>query len=403
MTWLVSDWDHRDPNSDLEDIETGKCLEAIDSVGQLTRMLIESTDFHPTIEEDSDGHCHIVKLIRKRNSEFKQGRETHFVYDKEGTRINLSEEQFDSLLGINHNPDDVFNTEDIDLETLDSSYTAPRDDWDVVWDETEVRRAHKQLQTREFWDSWTEEQKDEELQLLRDGEHPDYEGVKEYSSSYFPYPADRRMVSPKSMLIASQIRETGITRGRLARLLSEPPKHDLRPEKSKALKEQALKLPLGKERARLLGQAQAMMACYTKSMKAMRKRGQTPVVGHSISATDKKALWAMWKDQQVATTGSCELTQWQYEKALYAKLVRTGVDVKDARHRVRLAVKKLYNSNRIGRLVSYESAKHQQEANAEWLQKLQPVSETVTEDDNWQPQEWLPSHAEISNEIPSEE
>lgn len=398
MVWLTTDWDHRDPNHELEDVETGKCMDAIDKVGGNTRMLLESSDFRPIVNEDDDGHLHVVKLIRKRNPEFKQGRTTHFVYDREGNRVNLTEDEFDQLIGIQHNPDDVFNAEDLDLETLDSEHTAPRDDWDVVWDETEVLRAERQLKNTNFWDFLGEEQQEQELEMLREGTHPEYLGVREYSADFFQYPEHRRLVTPKAKLIADQVRNTDVTRWQMARLLTEPPKRDLRPEKARALRKQADKLPLGKEKARLLGQAQAMMKCHLRSVQAMKRRGKRYVEEQDISNSDKRALWALWRDQEIAKHGKVALTQWQYERALYAKLVRSGVDHSEARNRVYAAVKKLYNSDRIGRLVPYESAKLKEQKNPNWLQGVQPVSESETDDDNWQPCDWLPSQTEVQND-----
>jgi hypothetical protein len=387
MRWLTTDWDHRDPDHDLEDVETGKCLDAIDGVGGLTRMLLESTDFHAQVE-DEDGHYRITKLIRKRNPEFQQGKEVYFVYDDEGRRISLSEDQMDHVLGLTHNPEDVFEA-DVTLEGIESEHIAPMDAWDVVWDETDVYRAEKRLEKAPFWDSFSEEQQEQEFQMLRDGIHPEYPDTREYSANFFEYPQDKRCTSVKAKLIAKQITETNVSRGRLAQLLSEPPKRDLRPEKARKLKEQAAHLPPGKDKLRLMNQANAMMSCYARSLRAMRRKGKRFADEQPVSASDKRTLWALWREQELVKHGKVELTQWQYERALYAKLVRSGVDHSEARTRVRKAVKKLYNSDKIGRLVPYGPGTLPEEKKPEWLQGVQP-DELEQNDEDWEQSDWLP-------------
>lgn len=362
--WLLNDFDARDPKDALHDIETGAWMDALGTVSPLIRMLMQDSDFRVEVQQDEHDVYFITKIVKKRNPEYVKGTPIYWVHDNEGNRIPLEEEEYDKLLSIKHDPEDVYEAEGLDLTTLETDTTAPMDPWDVIWDSTDVLSATEKLKNTYIWDELSQEQQDQELEWLRDGMHPEYPDVKEYSANYFYTHTDKRGISPKAAQIAKDIKETGLSRGQLARVLSEPGKVDLRPEKAQRCRADAAKLPAGKEKARLLLQAQAMMKCYFRSQKAMRLKKQQ---SSTISASDKRVLWAIWRDQELRVHGKVELTQWQYERGLYANLRRSGVDHDAARDRVRAAVKKLYNSDRIGRLVPYEAKKLTETNRPAWL------------------------------------
>lgn len=162
---LPSCLEHRDPKSDLTDIETGRYLQGLQDLPQSVRQLLEDGNLHVVLDEFGV----IVKLIRKRDPEFLNGREDYFVIDQLGRRIPVTEEELDAQLGIEHNPDDVYNCSEVTLEGLDaqryseggedeeedhaveitgelvSEYVPPMDRWDVIYDATEYTQTARRI------------------------------------------------------------------------------------------------------------------------------------------------------------------------------------------------------------------------------------------------------------------
>ncbi len=92
MRWLVSEL-NRTPADDLHDIDCGKNLSAISELTQLQRMLYEAAEDYVEFQE-FNGRYEIKSIISKRNPELNDATEQFFATNKEGTRIPLTEEEY---------------------------------------------------------------------------------------------------------------------------------------------------------------------------------------------------------------------------------------------------------------------------------------------------------------------
>lgn len=302
MPWLTHDFDSREPKNDLQDIDTGKYLHALATLPQSVRSLLQDNDLRCEVDE-IDGSWKVVKIVKKREAEFLQGTDKYFVYDDEGNRIPLSEEEYDAHLGIIHNPNDIYNCEDVSLESLEQVHMCPRDVWDVVFDATEYVREARRL-----------------IALHKEGAYKLGKGELEwlaseliYSADFFKYHAYHAPLGTRAQKVAKRI-EAGMTKQELGAAIA-PPKKDQRLEQATKLEEQAAKLRPCKQRATLMLRAQKMREC------SMRDRMAGKFVDN-FSRSERNKLWAMWREREMEVNGTVELKSWQFRTAYSAKLSR---------------------------------------------------------------------------------
>jgi hypothetical protein len=176
---LGSDLDHR--ALDVECMETDFNT---DEQRPMLRMLMEDSDLRVMTDDNN----RITKVLRRRNPEFAQGTLKHFICDADGNKHPIEEEDMNELLGFQDNPEDFFHAldraplEGINLDHaeqglnnpedelaeggvhFESSFAAPMDRWDVVFDATAALQEWNMLTSRdklamtaEQWDNLPEE------------------------------------------------------------------------------------------------------------------------------------------------------------------------------------------------------------------------------------------------------
>jgi len=335
--WLVHDWDNRDPSSKLEDIDCGGYLEALSSLSDNHRQLLQDNSMHINLTDMEDSY-RVSKVVKMREAEYLQGSAQYFVLDSEGKRIPIDEDEWEKLTGGNPNPEDVYNHPDAELQGIEE-WTTPRDTWDILFDATPFIQASRQLLEDEVWQTKPGKQKLQDLEDLSNGvtivvQHDNYSrkfqgGI--YSADWFPYPADKRLRSCRALGIAERIKH-GLTRGQLAHLLRD--QIDTTASDAVAIRKAALQLPLGKERAMRLQRAEEIRLS-APSLSDRNKSG-------TITPSEKRRLWDIWRDKELADKGTVELTHWQYAKALKAKLLKQGMSSLQANERVKECVCRLF-------------------------------------------------------------
>jgi hypothetical protein len=179
MRWLCEELSYIDnPKTDLEDISTGKYLQALQELSQSVRQMYQDGEMH--VQTDSLGR--IIKIIKKRDPEFGYDRQEYFLLNKTGKKIPVTEEEMDHYLQIEHNSEDIYAQEELefvslealgqddrdildedlfvdDIEDLSDEYdpevkaclhsqsVTPMDRWDVIFDATEYLNVMKQIMT----------------------------------------------------------------------------------------------------------------------------------------------------------------------------------------------------------------------------------------------------------------
>lgn len=303
MAWLVSEFDHRDPKNDLTDIDTGKYLQALSTLPNSIRQMMEDSDMHVELEL-IDGQYRIVHIVKRRNAEYLQGTEHFFIFDKDGKRMSLTEDQYNDLLGLKKNPLDVLNTSEVELSSLDSENSPPMDAWDVIFSAKEYLNNLWKLSANAT---------EEEVQKLQD------ESI--YSADWFPCNRDKRLRSKKALELVALIQKGRVTQFELARTLAELTRNPLQEKQDRALqmRQVALQMPLGKERAVLLKRAGDLL----------QEVFRAPNIQAKISNGEKNRLWEIWRDQQAIQRKTIKLKDWQVKQARVrsqlAKLIREGV------------------------------------------------------------------------------
>lgn len=310
MRWLVDSWDHRDPQDDLHDIDCGRYLQALHTLPQSLRQLLEDNSLYIELQE-IDNKYQVTKITKKRESEFLQGTEKYFVYDDEGNRIPLSENEFDKLLNLEHDSEDLFETNEIQLETLDSEHTAPMDVWDIVFDASEYIK-----EAEVFVNAWNEGRINPQLITNNDPEEhlQAMQDTSIYSADWFPYAADKRIHSNRAKEIAEAIVKRDLTKAQLGAMIG-PREPDCRVRAAQAMKIKAKKLKPGKEKADLLIKAQKLLL---QTAKDFRKK-QLPCYP-TISNSDKNKLWTLWKEKEILLHKETKLISWQFERWYKQKL-----------------------------------------------------------------------------------
>jgi hypothetical protein len=381
---LCSDHSQYDNSSGINDILCGNYLSALHQLSGNFRQLLEDSNLHVELVEFG-GRNVVGKIVKRRESEFLTGQTRHFVFDNEGHRIPLEEEEFDKLLGLEGNPDDVYNTKDLVLESIDSETLPAFDAWDVVYDCTEYIRAVERLFEDEKWQAKPVVEKYTELTKLSN------ELI--YSANWFQYPADKRIHGHKAKLIVKEI-EKGITRAQLGALIG-PRNPEKRIESAQKLRKRALSMPLGIERGKVLVKAQQLTLDVIRDQRKIRVTGKTY---DPISDSDRANLWAKWREREVKVNGSVQLMSWQFSKMYYAKLDKQVIagqmtaQERDQKHQD--AMQRLYGTNKVIQAVQEKTMP----VMPSWLVEA-PSVETVREYDEWIP----PTSIGIQNDTDDEE
>lgn len=335
MRWLCEELSYRDPSDDLSAVDTGKYLETLSKLPGNLRQLLQEGDVHAELQE-IDGHYRVTKIIKKREPGYLQGADNFFILDKEGKRIRVTEEEFDKLLGMKGDPEDVYNSEEVEIVGLETNQTTPLDKWDVLFDATEyVGEAQK------FIDDFNEGNA-----KLSGGETPNthLERLMDttlYSADWFPYPADKRLKTDKVKNIAQRITKENMTKQQLAQLLAPPP----RDERLKILGNKlsyARNLPFGKEKGKLMVEATKLKQAIISDKMVAAKAGKHT----SFSSPEKKKLWALWQDKQTELHGEVKLPEWQFKRklgAILSKEVSLGlISQEEALNRLSEALERVY-------------------------------------------------------------
>jgi hypothetical protein len=313
MRWLVDEWNHRDPQDLLHDIDCGRYLQELHRLPQSLRQLLENNDLYVELRE-IDNKYKVVKIIKKREAEFLQGTERYFVYDNKGQHIVLSEDEFDELLNIQHNPEELFEQEDIEFQTLNSEYTAPMDVWDLVFDASEyVKEAEK------FVTAWNEDRLSSSLIHFQSPEKhlKEMQETGIYSADWFPYAADKKLHSNKAKRIAKAILDKDLTKAQLGAMIG-PKEPDTRVRAAQTMKNKAKYLKKGKEKGELLVKAQKLLLQVSEEY----RKGKQVSLEPPISNSDRNKLWSLWKEKTIETQGKIQLMPWQFERWYKIKLQR---------------------------------------------------------------------------------
>jgi hypothetical protein len=359
--------------------------------------MMQDSDMHVQLEE-VDGKYRVVKIVKKRDPGYIQGTENYFIFDQEGKRIPLSEEEYTELLGMKENPDDVLNMPEEDLETLGYEASTPMDCWDVIYDASEFVSELKRLIA-------IQEETGEPLSAEKVA---DMQEELIYSADWFPYPVDKRFSSPVAEKIAGLIVSQNLSRKQLATMLSNQGL-DNRMDIVKDMRSRASKLPLGRARAEMFNRAQSLFDLTMRDIRTGKYHDQ-PVV----PVEDKAKLWAVWRSQQIRDCGEVQLMPWQFEKMERAKLQRNlvapyqkqldarreaGEISKDeyldllkecqgeAAGRLTVCMKKLFGVAPGKQRVERTKAPLLTASLPNWITEATPMPEATTESDDWVPPE----------------
>ena len=375
---LCSDHQQYDHSTGINDVLCGGHLDALHQLPNNLRQLLEDSNMHVELV-DFGGRNVIGKIVKRRESEFLTGQTKYFVYDNEGHRIPIEEEEFDKQLGLQHNPDDVFNSPDITLESIESEVLAPMDVYDVVYDCTEYLRNAERLLENEEWQVKSVQEKQADLAKLAN------ELI--YSANWFQYSADKRIHGYRAKQIAAAIKK-GLTRAQLGALIG-PRSPEKRIKIAQQLRKQALSMPLGPQRVQVFTKAQKLVDEVVNG----RRKARSGKIYDPISDTDRATLWAQWREREINVNGSVQLMSWQFQKMYYAKLdkqVKAGtLTALERDQRVREAMRKLYGTNKVVQRVQEDKTPTM----PSWLLEAVPPAEVIREYDEWIP----PSNSGITN------
>lgn len=342
--WLVNDWDNYDPKDDLSDIMTGRFLSALTELPQSLKQMSQEGDLRVQIEKFADRY-QIVKIVKKREPEFMQGSETYHIYDKCGRRIPLTEQEYDRYLLVGNNPEDVYNSTEVVLESLDSQGVAPMDKWDLVFDATEYIRA-----ASSFIQKWNDG-------IINKSEIPNpiahIESLQDliYSADWFPYSVDKKIHGARSKRIAKDI----------------------------------------------------------ESGKIQHKRQLGAAIGNheDVSKEDKRKLWTMWQSKKMQQDGEVQLQPWQFERAyrfkLQRQIVRKEITYKQAQDLLKAAMERLFSKSKPVNVGQEIILNFQEPEIPEWLQEATPLPAEEEDDYIFQHQDWLPQLFEIEEQDTTED
>lgn len=358
---LVSDFAHRDPKDKLHDVDCGHYMAVLSTFSHNLRQLLEDSSMFVEMDEISKDYYRPSRIIKKREAEFNQGTEVFFAYSSDGKRVNLSEEDYNHLLGLQKNPEDVMEHGEMVLTSFESEYTSPHDSWDITFDCSDANIVWKQLTQSDSWqthgllpdtiakrrysnpDEYTKRvehiQKVHTASVINSYKRSDMEWIQNelvYSADWFPYPRDKRLHHPRAKKIAQIILNSDLSKAELGRMLADNTV-DKRFEISQDLIRRASNMPMGKSRAKLLVQAQKTKAAYFEA----RKNKST-----AIPQTDKTKLWELWTKRQLEIHGKTKTTSWQFHKMLSGKLIKLiqkgELSLGEAEARLNQAMQNLY-------------------------------------------------------------
>ena len=417
---IPSDLSHRDPTDDLQNIEDGKFIAALDQLPSHIKDMWMSTDVHVELVETEAGHQQITKIIKKREPGFAQGKETFWGLTADGTRCPLSEDEFDEITGGRENPDDVYKSDEVEFVQVDREYSAPLDPWDVVFDATEFQqhllnlrkrgedlrdaaellegpredwkfsniimdRLEKleasdtnpeaylsnlkkfiqamQLSLRVEWDN-IYDRKDKNGRII-----PGALTTMVYSADFFPYPVDKRIRSARAREIVDTIKRQNLTKQQVGKMIGR--QVDRRPALVAKTKADALKMPLSKRRGQILIKAQNIEACI-----------RTAAPRHEMSQSDVRKIWETWQRRNIEVNGSCNIPSWQYRRfmvAKYQKLIAAGEITRElASKTITVNMERLYGDKR--EVYVPEPSPTMETNPPDWLPELLG-GEEVTEED----------------------
>lgn len=310
INWLCSDWDSRDPKDDLHNVEDGKFLEAIAKLPESFRLLMQDNDMHVEITE-VNGEPIVTKIIKKRDEAFIQSTESYFVYDNEGARIPLTEDEYNKLLGLRTNPDDVFSLDGLDLQSIDSENSPARHVWDVIYDSTEYTRNINNLLENQSFQNNSPAEKQKIVDKMKEEQI--------YSADFFPYPVDKRLHSDAAKRVAALIEEKNLTKQQLGAILG-PRNPEKRLAYVQELRSSARKMIPGPGKAATFKKAQAVYDQLVSDRKMFKNREDS-----IFTDTDRAKLWTIWRSKEARVHGEVKLLPWQFQKAYSAKLQKTVV------------------------------------------------------------------------------
>ena len=312
MRWLSSDWDHRDPRDDLHNLDDGKYLQALQKLPQSVRQLMEDSEMWVDVEE-VHGSYKVTHVVKKREPEYNQGTDLYFLVEKDGTKVPCTEDEYEEWLGMEKNPEELFNRDDVEFVGLDHDQTAPMDVWDVLFSARDYLSRAKQLTNSEDWQAKTNATKKKELSLLSVGLHPRFSGVGIYSADWFPYSPDKRIRHPRAKAIAEKIQQGKLSRRQLSSLINNFHK-DQRLEQAKELEHRSRSMKPSRAKAKLLLQAQALRQSYYS-----HKKQRSKMISDELCPSDKKKLWALWNEHEMRTKGSVKMPHWWFNKGKKGK------------------------------------------------------------------------------------
>jgi len=414
---LGQDLNHRDPISNLTDVETGKFLQALDDLPHSIRQMFDDSNMRVEVTE-IEGVPRITKIIKKREPEFVQGKDQFYVLDEVGRRVPISEEQYDRMLNLSQDPEDVLSG-NFDVQTLTHEHTAPMDTWDICYDASAFVAFYTSVKKSLMNDNissalWAVENEIDNLinaQKLTVTEanvlvnkfitntSEFFHEMSEYliySANYFMYSADKRVHHYRAKEIMKQIQEKNLTKRQLGALIGPGIKEDQRLIVAKQLQEQAKALKPSPVKGRLMLKAQALRNNYYQA----KKRGEI-TFSSAIPQSDKNKLWQAWNEKQLKENGSLQLMSWQFARYLRivgAKRVADQAEnreqyetmMREMEENIQTKVKELYGT---GVRKVYHKA-NLEESVPEWLIRAEAVAKDMVVEDipeeNDSVVDWIP-------------
>lgn len=361
--WTTDEWDHRDPIDDLHDVETGKYLSAMQELPQSVRQLMQESDFFVVIDESN----RVTKEIHKRDPEFQTGNYVYRVKTEDGEKL-LDEEALDKLLGLEGSPDDVYANPD-NLEyghvsmsaeesddnmsdgntVVECDYVAPMDRWDLIYDDSEYRKAAIEYTHSSAYARHSERTRQWVFSKLYD------ENV--YSADMFLKKQDKRLKTQLTKDMAKCIQEGSVQGKDLVQWTKDKTDPKV-PEINKLtwMLYSGRCVCYGKRRVNVWKRRQELIEKRINAMKKMKtfKFNDNGDIEHipsvnavqNLSSSDKQKLWDLWRKEQVLNEGEIKATSWVYAKIVSKKFmlkVNSGVLSKEeADKKFAELMKKLY-------------------------------------------------------------
>lgn len=364
MRWLVSELDYRDGTNPLNDISTGAYLGEMERLSQSHRQLREDSDMHVELDLIGDFY-QVVKCVRKRPAERMNGEESYFYYDREGKKIPVSEEEFDRLIGIHRNKEDILEQEENEVMSLDSQHDAPLDKWDIVFDLTEVIKEQRKFvaicekSEKKIDPNWARK-------LLQ--------GMAEagtYSANWYPYPKLNKL-SHYAKQVVKKIEENDLSHDDMMIALGYK-FTDKRNKQLELLQKKFDKMPLGKEKAKLAMNIQRLK-------KDVFKANQTNNV--MITQNERNTLWSIWRENQIKRHGKVKMTKWHFENALKTKLIKEisagRITVQEAEMKLSKAIEQNFGKKDKAKI---ENKKETIKDYPEWIEKAQSNTQSEQQEE----------------------